>query len=113
MARLRLSRLSVARTGAARRFFCVGGSTLTVLAEPEFLLVRISRRDWWPDQHTSDELVIITDFQENGEALHRAGMSFVCPSAEIFFPKPVSSWSNLLPCKGEWFWEFRGQETGR
>jgi hypothetical protein len=34
MARLRLSRLSVAETGAARQFFCVGGSTLTVLAEP-------------------------------------------------------------------------------
>src|ERR1022692_199658 len=34
MARLRLSRLSVAETGAARRFFLLAAPPLTVLAEP-------------------------------------------------------------------------------
>jgi hypothetical protein len=34
MARLHLSRLSVAETGAARRFFVLAAPPLTVLAEP-------------------------------------------------------------------------------
>jgi hypothetical protein len=34
---------------ALRAGFSVGGSTLTVLVEPGVLLVRISRRDLWPN----------------------------------------------------------------
>jgi len=103
MARLRLSRLSVAATGAARQLFLLAAPPLTVLAEPGVLLVRISRRDLCPDQETSGELDIITGSQESGAVLHRAEMNFFCPLAETFSPKPVSSYSNWLPCKDEWF----------
>jgi len=76
---------------ALRAGFLVCGSTVDSARRAGAWLVRISRRDWWPDQDTSDELVIITGSQESGEALHRAEMSFFCSSAEIFSPKPVSS----------------------
>jgi hypothetical protein len=98
---------------ALRAGFLVCGSTVDSARRAGEFASRISRRDWWPDQDTAGELDIITGSQENGEVLHQAGMNFFCPSAEIFSPKPVSSSSNLLPCKGEWFWEFRDQETGR
>ena len=88
---------------ALRAGFLLAAPPLTVLAKPGVLLVRISRRDLWPDQETSGELNIITGFQESGEARHRAGMSFVYPLVETFSPKPVSSYSNWLPYKDEWF----------
>jgi len=88
---------------ALRAGFSGGGSTVDSARRAGEFASRISRRDLWPDQVTSGELDIITGSQESGEVLHRAGMNFFCPSAEIFSPKPVSSSSNLLPCKGEWF----------
>ena len=103
MARLRLSRLSVVETGAARQLFVLAAPPLTVLRRAGTFASRISRRDWWPDQDAPAELVIITGSQESGAALHRAGMNFFYFSAATSFLKPVSSSSNLLPCKGGWF----------
>jgi hypothetical protein len=49
MARLRLSRLSEKMSLALRAGGSVCGSTLTVLVEPKTWLVRILRRDCWPE----------------------------------------------------------------
>ena len=84
-------------------FFVLAAPPLTVLRRAGTFASRISRRDWWPDQDAPAELVIITGSQESGAALHRAGMNFFYFSAATSFLKPVSSSSNLLPCKGGWF----------
>jgi len=49
MARLRLSRLSEKMSLALRAGGSVCGSTVTVLGEPKTWLVRILRRDCWPE----------------------------------------------------------------
>ena len=72
MARLRLSRLSAAETGAARRV-SFGGSTLTVLAEPGDVAIRNSRRDLSPEENATGELDIITGSPGSGDPLRQSG----------------------------------------
>src|SRR5580692_1122890 len=49
MARLRLSRLSEKISRALRAGFFFAAPPLTVLGEPKTWLVRISRREFWPE----------------------------------------------------------------
>ena len=88
---------------ALRAGFLVCGSTVDSARRAGAFALRLSRRDWWPDQDTAGELDIIIGSQESGEVIHRAGMNFFCPSAETSSPMPVASSSNSPPCKDEWF----------
>ena len=98
---------------ALRAGFCFGGSTVDSARRAGDVAIRISRRDLWPQGNATGELDIIIGSPENGEVHHRAGTNSFCSSAGTPSPKPASSSPSLLPCKGEWFWEFRDQGTGR